>query len=139
MIVPDDSLTLARIADAPAIAERSRTLIEAGLPWSWVPRRVEASIRHPETNVVVARVREGIAGFGILRYGLEEARLNLFAVDRAWRGQGIGRRLLEWRKAATSPKGGTPWPMRRFPWPAPGWSRASPPAGIAGRTRPSGL
>ena len=96
MLVPDSALTLARIADAPAIAERSRTLIETGLPWSWAPRRVEASIRHPETNVVVARVREGIAGFGILRYGLEEARLNLFAVDRAWRGQGIGRRLLEW-------------------------------------------
>ncbi len=96
MLVPDSALTLARIADVPAIAERSRTLIETGLPWSWVPRRVAASIRHPETNVVVARVREGIAGFGILRYGLEEAHLNLFAVDRAWRGQGIGRRLLEW-------------------------------------------
>ncbi len=81
MLVPDSALTLARIADAPAIAERSRTLIEAGLPWSWVPRRVEASIRHPETNVVVARVREGIAGFGIMRYGLEEAHLNLFAVE----------------------------------------------------------
>ncbi len=77
MLVPDSALTLARIADAPAIAERSRTLIETGLPWSWVPRRVEASIRHPETNVVVARVREGIAGFGIMWYGLEEAHLNL--------------------------------------------------------------
>ena len=96
MIVPEDSLGLARIADAPAIADLSRTLIETGLPWSWVPRRVEASIRHPETNVLVARVREGIAGFGIMRYGLEEAHLNLFAVDRAWRGQGMGRRLLEW-------------------------------------------
>lgn len=96
MIVPDDTLALARIADAPAIADLSRTLIETGLPWSWVPRRVAASIRHPETNVLVARVREGIAGFGIMRYGLEEAHLNLFAVDRAWRGQGVGRRLLEW-------------------------------------------
>lgn len=94
--MPEDLLGLARIADAPAIADLSRTLIEAGLPWSWVPQRVAASIRHPETNVLVARVREGIAGFGIMRYGLEEAHLNLFAVDRAHRGQGMGRRLLEW-------------------------------------------
>ena len=96
MLVPEDALGLARIADAPAIADLSRTLIETGLPWSWVPRRVEASIRHPETNVLVARVREGIAGFGIMRYGPEEAHLNLFAVGRAWRGRGVGRRLLEW-------------------------------------------
>ena len=96
MIVPEDSLALARIADAAMIAHLSRTLIEAGLPWSWVPRRVEASIRHPETNVLVARIRDRIAGFGIMRYGLEEAHLNLFAVDRPHQGQGMGRRLLEW-------------------------------------------
>ncbi len=96
MIVPEDSLALARIADAAMIAHLSRTLIEAGLPWSWVPRRVEASIRQPETNVLVARAGDRIAGFGIMRYGVEEAHLDLFAVDRSWQGQGLGRRLLEW-------------------------------------------
>jgi ribosomal-protein-alanine N-acetyltransferase len=96
MLVPENSLALARIADAPAIAHLSRTLIEAGLSWSWVPRRVAASIRHPETNVLVARARDRIAGFGIMRYGAEEAHLDLFAVDRPHQGQGIGHRLLEW-------------------------------------------
>ena len=96
MLVPEDTLALARLADAPAIAELSRTLIETGLPWSWFPRRVAASIRDPETNVLVARAGERIAGFGIMRYGAEAAHLDLFAVDRAWQGQGLGRRLLEW-------------------------------------------
>ena len=96
MLVPESALALARIADAAAIARLSRTLIETGLPWSWVPRRVAASVRQPETNVLVARVEERIAGFGIMRYGAEAAHLDLFAVDRAWQGQGLGRRLLEW-------------------------------------------
>jgi len=96
VIVPESSLTLARIADAPAIARLSRTLIETDLPWSWVPQRVASSIRHPETNVLVARVRARVAGFGIMWYGPDEAHLNLFAVDRAHQRQGLGRRLLEW-------------------------------------------
>jgi ribosomal-protein-alanine N-acetyltransferase len=96
MLVPEATLALARLADAPAIARISRALIETGLPWSWVPQRVEASLRDPETNVLVARAGDRIAGFGIMRYGVEEAHLDLFAVDRAWQRQGLGRRLLEW-------------------------------------------
>ncbi|MFO1424046.1 MAG: GNAT family N-acetyltransferase [Candidatus Competibacteraceae bacterium] len=96
MIVPESSLALARASDAPVIAQLSRTLIETGLPWSWVPQRVEASIRQPETNVLVARASERIAGFGIMRYGVETAHLDLLAVDPVWQGQGLGRHLLEW-------------------------------------------
>jgi len=96
MIVPESALALARLADAPVIAQLSHTLIETGLSWSWVPQRIAASVRQPETNVLVARVEERIAGFGIMRYGAEAAHLDLFAVDRAWQGQGLGRRLLEW-------------------------------------------
>jgi ribosomal-protein-alanine acetyltransferase len=80
----------------PYRSPTSRALIETGLAWSWVPRRVAASIRHPETNVLVARDGARIAGFGIMRYGAEEAHLELFAVDRDYRGHGLGRRLLEW-------------------------------------------
>lgn len=96
MLVPESALALARSADAPAIADLSRALIETGLAWAWVPRRVAASIRHPETNVLVARDGARIAGFGIMRYGAEEAHLELFAVDRDYRERGLGRRLLEW-------------------------------------------
>ena len=96
MIVPETTLALARRADAPAIAQLSRALIETGLPWSWVPARVAASLRQLETNVLVARAGDRIAGFGIMRYGVEAAHLDLFAVDHPWQGQGLGRRLLAW-------------------------------------------
>ncbi len=47
MIVPESALALARIADAAVIARLSRTLIETGLPWSWVPRHDHGLPRSP--------------------------------------------------------------------------------------------
>jgi ribosomal-protein-alanine N-acetyltransferase len=96
MLRPDLSLGLARAADAAAIARMSRDLIERGLPWSWTPRRVDASIRSPRANVVVARADGRVAGFGIMRYGDEEAHLDLLGVAPAYRREGLGRRLVEW-------------------------------------------
>jgi ribosomal-protein-alanine N-acetyltransferase len=62
-------MKLARPADAAAIAALSRDLIEYGLRWRWRPRRVAASIRAPEVNVLVARIHDNLAGFAIMRYG----------------------------------------------------------------------
>jgi len=90
------ALTLAKIRDAAEIARLSRTLIEQDLAWSWKPQRVAASIRSPGANVVVARADHGVAGFGIMRYGDDEAHLDLLAVAPSFRGAGLGRRLLEW-------------------------------------------
>jgi ribosomal-protein-alanine N-acetyltransferase len=58
--------------------------------------RVAASIRAPEVNVLVARIQENIAGFGIMRYGDEDAHLDLLAVAPPYRRAGVGRQLLEW-------------------------------------------
>jgi ribosomal-protein-alanine N-acetyltransferase len=76
----DVSLKLARPADAAAIAALSRDLIEYGLRWRWRPRRVAASIRAPEVNVLVARIHDNLAGFAIMRYGDDVAHLDLLAV-----------------------------------------------------------
>ena len=46
--------------------------------------------------MLVARVRENIAGFAIMRYGGDDAHLDLLAVAPPYRRAGIGRRLLEW-------------------------------------------
>lgn len=96
MTRPDMSIGLARLSDAALIARRSRDLIEAGLAWSWTPERVARSVRSREALVVVARVPHRIAGFGIMRYGDDDAHLDLFGVDPEFRGQGLGRQLLEW-------------------------------------------
>ena len=90
------SLRLARSAEAPTIANLSRDLIEYGLRWRWTPMRVAASIRAPDVNVIVACVRGNIAGFAIMRYGDDDAHLDLLAVAPPYRRAGVGRHLLEW-------------------------------------------
>jgi ribosomal-protein-alanine N-acetyltransferase len=96
MIDSDFSIGLARAADIDRIAAMSRDLIEQGLRWSWTPKRVAASVRSPQANVIVARADERIVGFGIMRYGDEESHLDLLGVDPTRRRQGLGRRLVEW-------------------------------------------
>jgi ribosomal-protein-alanine N-acetyltransferase len=96
MTHPEVQLDRARWSDAVEIAYMSRHLIEDGLRWSWTPRRVAASVRSPNAIVVVARGADRIAGFGIMRYGDDDAHLDLLGVDHAWRRAGLGRRLVEW-------------------------------------------
>jgi ribosomal-protein-alanine N-acetyltransferase len=92
-------LALARRADAVEIARLSRDLIEDGLAWSWTPRRVAASMRRRDALVVVARAGSHIAGFGIMRYGDDEAHLDLLGVRPEHRRGGLGEALLEWLEA----------------------------------------
>ena len=92
----DLTLRLARAADARAIANMSRELIENGLGWRWTEQRVAASIDAANTNVIVARLDNRLAGFGIMKYGDRVAHLNLFAVAPDCRRAGIGRQLLHW-------------------------------------------
>jgi [ribosomal protein S18]-alanine N-acetyltransferase len=96
MISSELSLRLARPADAATIANLSRELIEYGLRWRWTPMRVAASIHDSDVNVLVACVRDNIAGFAIMRYRDDDAHLDLLAVAPPYRRGGMGRRLLEW-------------------------------------------
>ena len=96
MIHSELSLRLARLADADSIANLSRDLIENGLNWRWTPVRVAASIRAANVNVLVASVHEEIAGFAIMRYGDDDAHLDLLAVAPPYRRSGIGRQMMEW-------------------------------------------
>jgi [ribosomal protein S18]-alanine N-acetyltransferase len=96
MIRPETSVGLARRSDVVEIALMSRDLIEKGLRWAWTPSRVAASVRRSNTIVVVVRAVDRIAGFGIMRYGDDEAHLDLLGVDHDYRRGGLGRRLVEW-------------------------------------------
>jgi ribosomal-protein-alanine N-acetyltransferase len=93
---PEMSLGLARRSDVVEIALMSRDLVERGLRWSWTPQRVAASLRSPDVLVVVARDLGRIKGLGIMRYGDDEAHLDLLGVAPDCRRQGLGRRLMEW-------------------------------------------
>jgi ribosomal protein S18 acetylase RimI-like enzyme len=57
---------------------------------------VAASIRDPNVHVLVAHIGDQTAGFAIMRYGDDEARLELFGVVHRYRRSGVGRRLHEW-------------------------------------------
>lgn len=98
----DLSLSLARRRDAPAIAKMSRVLIEYGLRWKWTAPRVEASICAANVNVLVARLDTRIIGFAIMRYGDDDAHLDLLAVAPPYRRLGVAQQLLQWlEKCAT--------------------------------------
>jgi ribosomal-protein-alanine N-acetyltransferase len=87
---------LALTRDAPAIAALSRDCIEQRLRWLWTPERVRRSILDRATNVVVVTDETALIGFAIMRYGDDEAQLDLFAVAPKYRRRGIGSGLVAW-------------------------------------------
>lgn len=90
------NLRLAKAADASAIAELSRDLIERGLGWTWHHGRVLRSIRARETNVLVATEGNRVIGFAIMEYGDTRAHLSLLGVHPSHQRRGIGANLLAW-------------------------------------------
>jgi ribosomal-protein-alanine N-acetyltransferase len=94
--MPDHEIQLARRREAPQLAAMSRRLVEAGLEPSWTVDRIERHVRHDDSVVAAARVRNQLAGFAIMQYGDTTAHLNLLAVEPAFRRLGIGRALVQW-------------------------------------------
>jgi ribosomal protein S18 acetylase RimI-like enzyme len=90
------TLGLARLGDAPRIARMSRTLIEAGLPWSWTPRRVAAHMRGREHLAVIATAENELAGFVLAQFGGSKVHLTLLGVAAHYQRHGVGRRLVAW-------------------------------------------
>ena len=82
--------------EARAMAEMSRTLIEAGLGWRYTPRRMAALIADKDTVALVAHDASRIQGFAVMQFGDEQAHLVLLCVQPALRQRGIGRRLTQW-------------------------------------------
>lgn len=89
-------IRLAVAGDVRRIAEMSRDMIEQGLGWRWTPKRVLENVQDRETNVVVAYDHHCLAGFGIMKYSIEEAHLMLLAVSGSCRRKGLGSALVSW-------------------------------------------
>lgn len=86
----------AKIGDAPAIANMSRVLIEAGLPWRWTPKRVAAHMKERENLVVVAKEGNDLVGFAMAQFHTEVVHLTLIGVVQSSKRHGIGRKLIAW-------------------------------------------
>ncbi|MDX1527402.1 MAG: ribosomal protein S18-alanine N-acetyltransferase [Gammaproteobacteria bacterium] len=89
-------IRLAGVSDATMLAVMSRDLVELGLGWSWTRSRIVRHVKSPDSVVVVAARKNRIAAFAIMRFGQEEAHLDLLAVRPQFRRAGLGRRLMEW-------------------------------------------
>ncbi len=104
-LVGKPTLQLATRADAGRIARMSRDRIESGLGWSWTAPRVLRSIDDAQTNVVLAKLADEMAGFGVMKYHDEEAHLLLLAVDAAATRRGVASALVEWLEASATVAG----------------------------------
>jgi len=89
-------IEFAKKQDALHVSEMSRDLIEAGLGWKWRRGRVMHAIQNPDTVVIKAIVASRFAGFAIMRFGRDEAHLDLIAVKPHYRRLGVGLALLSW-------------------------------------------
>jgi ribosomal protein S18 acetylase RimI-like enzyme len=99
------ALRLARLGDAPRIANLSRTLIEAGLPWSWTPRRVANHMRSREHLTVIAANGGALAGFVLAHFGNRGVHLALLGVAPEYQRHGLGKQLVSWVEESASVAG----------------------------------
>jgi len=99
------TLRLARLGDAPRIANLSRTLIESGLPWSWTPRRVAAHMRSREHLTVIAADGGELAGFVLAQFGNQSVHIALLGVAPAYQRHRLGRQLVGWVEESASVAG----------------------------------
>lgn len=86
---------LARIGDARVLARLCRDELERGLGWHWRAPALARLMARPEVEVAKAEPPEGgLAGFGALELGPDEAELLLLVVQPRHRRRGVGRALL---------------------------------------------
>lgn len=98
-------LRLATLADAPALAEMSRELIETGLSWRYTARRMTALMLGRDNVVLVADEAAVPSGFAVMQFGDEQAHLSLLCVQPAQQRSGLGRRLHAWLLASAGVAG----------------------------------
>ena len=92
----DITLQFAEASDAATLAGMSRDLIEDGLGWRYRTQSVRQLIADGETVTLVARRADGVAGFGIMKFGDERAHLVLLAVCPPFRRRGVARQIIQW-------------------------------------------
>ena len=96
MLTHQTGIAFATPADLVPLARLSRDEVEQGHGWRYTPQHLAWIMRHPRKNLVVARVGERLAGFGVMTYGGHQANLDLLAVRPAFRRRRVGTQLVEW-------------------------------------------
>jgi ribosomal-protein-alanine N-acetyltransferase len=96
MISLNPTIEFAKKSDANEISALSRDEIEHGLRRRYTPERIRELMESTSKNIVVARDKKTLLGFGIMTYRNNDANLDLLAVKDRYRGNGIARDIVEW-------------------------------------------
>lgn len=80
---------------APDDIESVHRLFAAALPEVWSKQALLAECSHPFASFFVAKKEGHVVGFYSARFVFGDGELQNIAVDKALRGQGIGRALME--------------------------------------------
>ena len=79
-----------RSADLPSVMQIE--LATFTMPWGEPTFR--GLLRRKDSDLLVAEVKGAVAGYAVFWAVLDQGELGNVAVDEAWRGQGIGRKLV---------------------------------------------
>lgn len=96
MLADKTLIEFARFSDVTEISQLSRDEIEYGLGWDYTSTKLTHLIKNRSKNVVVARIDEQLAGFGIMTYRKDQANLDLLAVKESFRRNKVGTQIVLW-------------------------------------------
>lgn len=103
MLATNIQIEFARLSDATEISQLSRDEIEFGLGWNYTAHKIIQIIGNKSKNIVIARYKGELAGFGVMTYRKDQANLDLLAVKTDYRRIKVGTKLVLWlEKVATT-------------------------------------
>ncbi|MGH6653190.1 MAG: GNAT family N-acetyltransferase [Sphingopyxis sp.] len=99
----DFRLATARVADLAAVMQVMEAAFDPAYGEAWSRAQLLTLFALPSARVCLAWDGEFPCGFSAARIAGPESELLLLAVDPAWRGRGVGARLMaDWQRWATA-------------------------------------
>lgn len=91
-------IATARVGDTPAVMRVMEAAFDPAYGEAWTTAQLLTLFALPSARVAVAWDGDSPCGFSAARIAGPESELLLLAVDPAWRGRGVGKRLMDdWR------------------------------------------
>ena len=96
MLTNKIEIEFAKGSDLIEISRFSRDEIEYGLGWNYTAKKLSQLLKNKEKNVVVARNKNNLVGFGVMTYRGDQANLDLLGVKKEHRRMKVGTQIVLW-------------------------------------------